>query len=282
MTASASPRDPSILSIAPGVTVLRHPHVEGNTGLVVGSKAALVIDTGPGRGHRALIHKVLQTVEAPHVATILTHGHWDHVLGGGFGPTTYAHVETANLMRAALSDMSRISGRQPSEIETNLPWPTLTISKRQSIELGSRTVDLIPTPGHSPDSICVLVQDCGVLFGGDTVVTCIPPVFRDGNSRQLESTLSALAQIADISTIVPGHGRLVTGNELGECLEWPLSYIRSLRSAISRLAPATEEALLKVLTYEKYIGKRFDRNKYRMDWRHGLTIRTLLTEILPT
>ena len=274
--------DPLIHTIVPGVIVLHHDHVEGNTGVVVGSEAAVVIDTGPGRGHGVLIQKALRAVDAPRTATILTHGHWDHVLGGGFGLTIYAHVETANFMREALPDMSRISGRQASEIATNLPWPTRTVSKRQSIDLGSRTLSLIPTPGHSPDSICVLVEDCGILFGGDTVVTCIPPVFRDGDSRQLEATLSALAQESGISSIVPGHGGLVTGKEVKDCLEWPQSYIRSMRSAISRLAPATEETLLKVLTYDKYIGERFDRSKYRMDWRHGLTIRTLLAEIAPT
>ena len=281
MAGRASSRDPLIYTIAPGVTVLRHGHVEGNTGVVAGSEAAVVIDTGPGRGHGALIQEVLQTVEAPRLATILTHGHWDHVLGGGFGLTTFAHVKTAHLMREALPDMSRISGRQTSEIEANLPWPTQTVSERQSIDLGSRTVDLIPTPGHSPDSLCVLVEDCGILFGGDTVVTCIPPVFRNGDSRQLEDTLSTLAQDSNISTIVPGHGRLVTGKEVGDCLEWPQLYIRSLRSAISLLAPATEESLFEVLTYDKYIGERFDRNKYRMGWRHRLTIRTLLGELAP-
>lgn len=281
MTAGASPTDPIVQTVGPGVIVLRHCHVEGNTGVVVGSEAAVVIDTGPGKDHGVLIQEVLAAVDVPCMATILTHGHWDHVLGGGFGPSVYAHVDTANLMKEALPDMSRISGRRTSEIEANLPWPTREVSKRQSIDLGSRTVDLIPTPGHSTDSLCLFVEDCGVLFGGDTVVTCIPPVFRDGDSRQLEATLSTLAHESGVSTIVPGHGRLVGGKEVGDCLEWPRSYIRSLRSAISRMAPATEETLLKALTYDQYIGKRFDRNKYRMDWRHELTIRTLLAEAQP-
>ncbi len=278
MTCATSPQDFQIRTIAPGVLVLRHRHVEGNTGVVVGSEAAVVIDTGPGPDHGALIRSVLLELDVPCVGTILTHGHWDHVLGGGFGAVTIAHARTGYLMKAALSNMSRITGRPRGEIEESLPWPTADVSKWQSIDLGDRLVELMPTPGHSPDSICVFVPDCGILFGGDTVVTCIPPVFRDGNSRQLEATLATLTGKSGLSVIVPGHGRIATEDGVLDALKWPQWYIQSLRTAISQMAPASEEALFRVLTYDLYIGDRFNRRLHRMNWRHELTIRTLLAE----
>ncbi len=278
MTGSGYPRDSSIRAIAPGVLVLRHGHVEGNTGVVVGTEAAVVIDTGPGPDHGALISSALLKLNVPCKGTILTHGHWDHVLGGGFGAGTYAHVGTTGLMEASLSDMARITGRSQREIEASLPWPTDTFIEGASIDLGSRSVELIATPGHSPDSVCVFVPDCGVMFGGDTVVTCIPPVFRDGNSLQLEGTLATLARMPGISTIVPGHGGLAEGEGVIETLQWAQSYIDSLRSALSLMNPATERTLFGTLSYDKYIGGRFDRNLYRMEWRHELTIRSLLAE----
>ena len=267
-----------VQAIGPGVLVLSHGHVEGNTGVVVGSEAAVVVDTGPGPDHGALIRSVLLELDVPCAGTILTHGHWDHVLGGGFGATTIAHARAGDLMRAGLSNMSRITGRPKGEIEESLPWPTTHVSERQSIDLGDRSVELMPTPGHSPDSICVFVPDCGILFGGDTVVTCIPPVFRDGNSRQLEATLATLTGQSGLSTIVPGHGSIATEDGVSDALEWPQWYIRSLRTAISQMAPASEEALFRSLTYDLYIGNRFNRRLYRMNWRHELTIRTLLAE----
>ena len=177
--------------------------------------------------------------------------------------------------------MARITGRSLRDVEASLPWPTDTFRERASIDLGNRSVELIATPGHSPDSVCVFVRDCGVLFGGDTVVTCIPPVFRDGSSRQLEDTLATLAREPGISTIVPGHGSLAEGEGVMETLQWAQSYIHSLRCAVSLLMPAAERTLLGSLTYDKYIGERFDRDLYRMQWRHELTIRSLLAEGRP-
>ena len=278
MTGVGHSQDSPIQTIAPGVMVIHHGHVEGKTGVVAGSEAAVVIDTGPQPDHGTLISAALLDFEVPCSGTILTHGHWDHVLGGSFGARVYAHVKTGDLMESTLADMARITGRSEGEIAATLPWPTDTLAKRRSINLGARSIELIATPGHSPDSICVFVPDCGVLFAGDTVVTCIPPVFRDGNSRQIVATLGSLADESRITTIVPGHGNLATNHGVIDVLEWPQSYINSLRSAITPMISAPEEAIFRYLTYEKYIGGRFDRTQYRMDWRHRLTIRSLLAE----
>ena len=64
--------------------------------------------------------------------------------------------------------------------------------------------------GPCPGARCARVVEDGVLFGGDTLVTAIPPVFADGHSTILERTLRRLADI-DVEVAVPGHGRPVRG-----------------------------------------------------------------------
>jgi glyoxylase-like metal-dependent hydrolase (beta-lactamase superfamily II) len=264
--------------IAPGVLVLKHPHVEGNTGVIVGATGAVVVDTGPDLEHAKVINAALANLSVPVVATALTHGHWDHVLGGSWGQNVYAHEAATLMMRTNLTEMSRMSGLSTEKLEATLPWPTVTTLSTIEYDLGSRSITLIPTPGHSPDSVCVLVEDCGVLFGGDTLVTCIPPVFRDGDSANLETTLEMLADLVHVSTIVPGHGDLVHEAAIPAALAWPLDYVRSLRLAVKSSGSTNIDDLVRLLDYETFIGDRFDRDLYRMDWRHQLTIETLLAE----
>ena len=45
------------------------------------------------------------------------------------------------------------------------------VSEGESIDLGGRALKVIHTPGHSPDSICLLDAAAGILFAGDTINT---------------------------------------------------------------------------------------------------------------
>ncbi len=47
--------------------------------------------------------------------------------------------------------------------------PTAVLEDGDEIELGDRTLQVIHTPGHSSDSICLLEPDRGWLFAGDTL-----------------------------------------------------------------------------------------------------------------
>ena len=46
--------------------------------------------------------------------------------------------------------------------------PTALLKDGDSIDLGERTLEVIHTPGHSPDSICLLDKKNRILFTGDT------------------------------------------------------------------------------------------------------------------
>ncbi|MEP7764765.1 MBL fold metallo-hydrolase [Sanguibacter sp. 25GB23B1] len=48
--------------------------------------------------------------------------------------------------------------------------PTFTLADGDTIDLGDRTLRVIHTPGHSPDSISLLEEDTGILLAGDTII----------------------------------------------------------------------------------------------------------------
>lgn len=89
-------------------------------------------------------------------------------------------------------------------------------------------MEVIPSPGHTSDSVCFSVE--GILVGGDTVVTNIPPAFADGNSNELIATLQHLSGERWLG-LVPGHGPVL--EDQAKTVSWlrnQLRYVEKLRS----------------------------------------------------
>ncbi len=58
-----------------------------------------------------------------------------------------------------------------AEAWINTPRPTpQPLAETAVFALGGRTLQVIPTPGHTPGSICLLDAGARLLFTGDTVV----------------------------------------------------------------------------------------------------------------
>jgi len=117
---------------------------------------------------------------------VLTHGHFDHAsflpaIKDEFGPAVYA-FHLFNGVRHALKD-------------------------GQTLKLADRWFEIIHTPGHTSDSICLYCAEEGVLFSGDTNL-----IITSEKGSYAEDFVSALERIArrNITTIYPGHGEPIT------------------------------------------------------------------------
>lgn len=258
---------PAPTQIEDGIWVLRHGHVEGNTGIVVGSRGACVIDTGPDAVHGERITSLVQQLDVPIIAVVHTHDHWDHVSG-------------------ELRDVPEVFGHRAASPNPGLggvtsptPTPTVTFEHTVGLSLGDRSISLIPTPGHSSDSVSVLV-DGRVLFGGDTIVEAIPPVFRDGGSSiALQRTIRRLRDLIIEPVLVPGHGEMVSGGDATELLTWLDHYIEQCRLAVAPSDILTLEDAELAAPIEQHLGPHLDSNRHHMTWRHRLTLHTLLSEM---
>lgn len=80
---------------------------------------------------------------------------------------------------------------------------------------GEHKIIFIPTPGHSPGSVCIYID--GILFGGDTLMP-FKPVIRKRNSGSIEgyrkSLLSLQNHLKPSTVIYPGHGEIMSLNEM--------------------------------------------------------------------
>lgn len=115
---------------------------------------------------------------------ILTHSHYDHA---GLLPMIRAHFKP---MVYAFSPY--------------LDHVDKTLKDGDKFKAGDRIFEVIHTPGHSQDSICLYCEEEKVLFAGDTPLI----IHRSGDSYHPEFIL-ALENLVrrDIQAIYFGHGR---------------------------------------------------------------------------
>jgi cyclase len=122
-----------ITKLAEGVFEIQHPDALGgdlgqaNTTVVIGAKSVLVVDSAylPSDVNQD-IAQIRKWTARPVRYLVVTHGHYDHVMGDGIyarefpGLTIVAHRETRNLMSRYVPGYPRIFERQLAGIKEEL------------------------------------------------------------------------------------------------------------------------------------------------------------------
>lgn len=274
--------DSAFEEVAPGVIVYRHGWADGTCALVFGDRGAVAIDGGGDLADGQAMAAFLRDRGHEPTRLIYTHGHSDHVWGAaplGLGEVI-AHELTPRVMRAQVPAWAHRWQVSEDEAAARVPWPTLTFSEELQVDLGGgRTLRLLRTPGHSADGISILVQDCGVLIAGDCAATGIVPALGDGDGRTLEASLRLLATM-DIDTLVPGHGPVVRGAEVGGWLNWGADYLLGVRQRVRQqlLAGVTDAAVLDSVSYDEFVGNRLPRDAHGMVKRHAAAVASITAE----
>jgi len=88
---------------------------------------------------------------------------------------------------------------------------------------------MMPTPGHSPDGISVLVEEDRVLFAGDAFLPL--PYMIDGDTDVLIATLRSFSKMG-LENIIQGHGDIILRGEIDEAVNNNLAYIAAVRKAV--------------------------------------------------
>jgi glyoxylase-like metal-dependent hydrolase (beta-lactamase superfamily II) len=216
--------------VHPGIWLVAEPsHV--NTWLVAGQERAVLLDTGLGI---APIRPVAERLTDRPVSVLNTHAHFDHI-GGNHefqeiaihelgAPALEQEVPPALLadylgytrrLLAAAQDYRRMDGALFHLLtRDNDPRPlpgafdaaswriptsraTSTLRDGDTFDLGGRTLTALHTPGHSPDSICLLDERDGILFAGDTINT--GPIYAQLPDSDLEAFAASTRRLAELA-----------------------------------------------------------------------------------
>jgi glyoxylase-like metal-dependent hydrolase (beta-lactamase superfamily II) len=146
--------------------------------VIVGANRAVMFDTGMGI---ADIHKVAASLTHLPITVVNSHTHNDHV-GGNWQfdsidgmDTAFTRANAKGSIAAAQAELApgNVCGSLPPGFDTKdystRAWHiTHWIHDGDKINLGGRALEVVATPGHTPDSICLLDRANGLLFTGDT------------------------------------------------------------------------------------------------------------------
>ncbi len=146
---------------------------------------------------------------------IITHGHFDHAemleeVRAQFDPIVYAFSPYLT--------------------------PDVLLKDGQHLRCGDREFEVIYTPGHSDDSICLYCQTEGILFAGDT-----PVVIRSDDGSYEDGFVWALERLVqkDVRTIYFGHGSPMTENANAVLAESLRNVKAALRTCQGQTAPTS-------------------------------------------
>jgi glyoxylase-like metal-dependent hydrolase (beta-lactamase superfamily II) len=101
---------------------------------------------------------------------------------------------------------------------------TWLVDEGDKIALGSRVFEVMHTPGHSPGGICLLGNEAGVLFSGDTIYDS--RLFDELPESDIDSyleTMVRLGSLAGVQLVCPGHDACFDGGRLRELCDAFLS-----------------------------------------------------------
>jgi glyoxylase-like metal-dependent hydrolase (beta-lactamase superfamily II) len=167
--------------------------LDGTNTWVVGDESVIVIDPGPlDEDH---LRRVLTVAGDRRVTLIaLTHGHPDHSAGAArFAELTGAPVRAADPAHR-LGD----GGLGDGDV----------------LDAGGCELLAVATPGHSGDSVSLLLPADNALFTGDTILGRGTTVIaRDGDLASYLRTLDLLRAFIDarhVGVLLPGHGPVRT------------------------------------------------------------------------
>jgi len=182
---------------------------------VIKGNPTIIIDPGSPQFLTAVIQDLHQDgIEAKAIDIIAnTHLHGDHcganeALKQISGAKILSHPLQKQFYNITAIDTARFFGFPPLEFAAD------SYVDNNKLDTGDTEFELIPSPGHSPDSICFYSQKdriliCGdVIFAGNIGRADLP----GGNTDELKHSIEKLSQL-EISYLLPGHMDIVTNAE---------------------------------------------------------------------
>ena len=173
------------------------------------TKEAVVIDPGASPDY-FLNHIKEQGLDLK--AILLTHGHFDHILGlpsflQEFDVPVYAHEKEVSLLADATLNISKAYKKEYAFTDA------IALKDGDMLEIGGMCYKVIHTPGHTGGGVCYYAEDEKKLFSGDTLFlgsvgrTDLPTSDEAALKHSVREKLLVLPEDVDV---YPGHADATT------------------------------------------------------------------------
>ncbi len=281
----------SPVEVANGVFVVpdgRLPLVP-NIGVIVGDRAALVVDSGLGPRNGAIVHQIARNLagDRPLFLT-LTHFHPEHGFGAqAFRDSTivYNRMQHEEFREKADGYLTQFRGLGDAVAEqlagVEFVDPHVVYDTGADLDLGGKVVQLRPLgPAHSRGDQVVFLPVERVLFTGDLVENRFYPIFPfipqydvDVDGPRWITVIEELQRL-DPRIVVPGHGEHDDTGLLATTHE----FLTLLRSETKRLAGEGRSADEIIATLGPQLQTRYPDWDTSEPWRIATGVQTFLAQ----
>lgn len=231
-----------------------------NVGIVVGSRATLVVDPGMGlKSGQIVLNEVGKVSRNSELYIATTHFHPEHTTGEAAFPVSAKIVRPAaqqqDVDEMGMKWVDIFRSRSPVVAEVlkdiaSFRAPNETFQSERIIDLGGVHVRMVWLgPGHTRGDTIIVVDGEGVMFSGDLAMKRLYPAFATPQSSA-RSWLVALDRMDTYKAtkLVPSHGEMADASIIGAYRDY-LKALQARATELKREGKSVDEAS-KALTSE--------------------------------
>lgn len=275
LAAQAPPRPDPLVKEGVTEKITEHVHVipDGsvplvpNIGIIVGSRATMVIDTGLGtRNGQAVLRETQKVSRNADLYLATTHIHPEHDLGAMAFPSSVrmirSHDQEVEIADTGLEVAQRFSGMSATNAEllkgAEYRKASITFDKEQVVDLGGVRVRVMAMgTNHTRGDTGFFVEPDGVLFSGDIVMTGLPAFSSPASS--VSHWLESLDRFAKLQPrrIVPSHGPMGDAALIANYRTF-LTTVSSRAAALKKEGRSLDET---VTLLQTELQDRYDRQR---------------------
>ena len=206
--------------------------------LVIGEEKAALVDTGNGIGD---IHGLIEELTDLPIIVVNTHAHADHT-GGNWAFDEVAlydhpwarnrlrgrtHEEMGNFLGDGMVWKPLPNGFNPATYHSKPFKVTHWLKEGDKIDLGGKELEIIHTPGHTPDSVSLLEKREHLLFTGDIFYQA--PIYIYSLDSDINEFISSFRKMvkADYDWAMPAHNEALVEKKVVESV---LTAIESIKA----------------------------------------------------
>jgi glyoxylase-like metal-dependent hydrolase (beta-lactamase superfamily II) len=221
-----------------------------NVGIVVGSRATLIVDPGMGaRSGEAVMRETAKVSRNRKLYLVTTHFHPEHTTGeAGLPPTAKlvrARAQQQDVDEMGMEWVKIFSSRSPVVADvlkgfTSFRKPDELFDTEKTLDLGGvKVLCLRLGPGHTRGDVVFYVEEDRVLFSGDLAMSGAFPAFATPQSRA-DTWLKSLDALDALhpQRLVPSHGPLADASIIGQYR----AYLKGLQARVAELKRAGKAA----------------------------------------